>query len=308
MPDLTLDELDLFLEATARRVVASSPRQKAPEWNEAEIAYLHQNAGKLDDAALGAALGRNANAVKIFRVRQGLRAVSRAREAWLTANIAARDCLGLDQHKVIYWCRAGLIPATKKTHEASGREYFLIARQALTAWVVNPDNWVYFDWHNLPDPHLRRLCELRAARWGDEWWDTRQVALALGGDVGDVKRYIKLGLLRARQPEFPLGGRDFGNGWRNWFVLKSEALRCPRFKRRGEDLARFTPRADAWILRARDELHLPWEVIGRLMGSPRRGKTGPTGTTVHGRYQRLQAKLAQFEDALWSAGFGGGYG
>jgi len=276
-------DIDSVLNTVMRQAALEAPRLKMPEWSRDEIEFLHRNAGLLDDEQIGQALGRTANGVKVFRVRQGLKTLTRAGEAWLTANKVAA-MFQATVHKITYWCRVGLMPSRVKVHEPSGREYFLISREALKRWCANPRHWVYFDWHKLTDPRLRRLCELRAKRWGDEWWDTRRVAEYHGVDVQDVKRLIARGEIRSYRPEYSLGGRDFGNTWRNHFVLKSEATRADLvfIKGRGKWAfsKNFSPGFDAFLLRARDELGLEFQVIARMMKAKKK--------SVMYRYWRLK--------------------
>lgn len=270
-------DLDALINTVANRALAAMPRKKPLNWSADEIKFLHENHGKMDDEQIGQALGRSSVGVKVFRVRQGLPVVSKAEEDWLIANRVA-EILNLDQHKIVFWCRGGLLKAWKKTHEPSGREYFLVSRAVLTAWVVNPLHWVYFDWQQIRDSRLRRLCELRSARWDDEWWTTNQVAELHGVENKDVVRLIRHGKIPGYCPAYSLGGRDLGNKWRYWFVKKSDAL-AARFPRYG-DARKYTPAAEAWILRARDDLGLSWSAIGRSM------KRGPEG--IRRRYQRLK--------------------
>lgn len=289
-------DLDLLLDNVVTAAVrqTSEPLKRAPRWRDDEVRFLHENHARMPDEELATALGRSENAIKVFRVRQGLKAASRAATDWLTTNQVA-DRLGLDIHKIGGWCDAGLIPSQPS---GRARQIRLVRMRDLKAWVVNPRNWVYFDWRKLPDPHLRRLCELRAARWNDEWWTTRQVAEYHGVDVKDVTRLIvTLKRIDAYCPPVSLGGRHAQRRWARWFVLKSVAVTV-RFYHYGDERTIFTPRADAWILKARNQLGLNWVTIGRMMGT--RKKKGPTGWTVRMRYERLMAQVGQAEDALFA--------
>jgi hypothetical protein len=278
-----MDNLDALIDAIASRSAVSHVRKKSPQWSPEEITFLHANAGRLDDEEIGRHLGRSKMGVKVFRVRQGLRCMSQSKTHWASGHAVAR-MLGVDAHKVVSWCKSGLISSIVRRDDASGREYFLIRLDVLKQWAVNPNHWVYFEPRRVTDPHLNRLCALRAQRWGDEWWSTTQVAAYHGVQVGDVKRYIKAGLLKAYRPEFPLGGRDPGQGWRFWFVRKSDATHPNvRFKCRGDDMSSYTPRADEWILRARDELGFSWATIARTM--VRKSSEG-----VRLRYMRLKGR------------------
>lgn len=276
------------LDTVMRQATLAAPRRKMPEWSQEEIEYLRKNAGLLDDEQIGQALGRTPNGVKVFRVRQGLKTLTRAGEAWLTANKVAA-MFQATVHKITYWCRAGLMPSRVKVHEPSGREYFLVSREALKRWCANPRHWVYFDWRNLTDERIRRLCELRAERWGDEWWTTNQVAEHHGVGVSDVMRLIKRGEIRSYRPEYSLGGRNFGNTWRNHFVLKSEATRADLVFVRGRGKwgisKRFSPGFDAFLVHARENLGLEYQVIARMM----KVKT----KTVMYRYTKLKSERPQ---------------
>jgi len=175
----------------------------------------------------------------------------------------------------------------------------LIDRQAFRRWVLNPLNWPYFKPDQVRDPELKRMLAKRAARWGDEWWSTRQVADYHGVITGDVKRYIVMGRLQAFQLPVSLSGRHFDRSWSNHFILKSVAIQV-KFVKRGKghfERSQFTPAADAWLLKARDELGMTFVHIGRTMkiGSEKcNPKTGtPMGNpTISYRYKHLKALQA----------------
>jgi len=283
-------ETDVFLDdvlvAIARKAVASRPRLKAMDWTREDIDFLHAHHADMLDGEIAEALGRSEMAVKVYRVRQGLACASRARSEWVTSNHGAK-MLGVEMHAMSWWCEHGLIPYTPA---GPNRQIRLVRIRDLTRFAVNPLNWVYADWRKINDPHLRRLCELRAERWCDEWWSTRQVAEYHGVDVKDVTRLIKAKRITAYCPPISRGGRHKERKWAPWFVLKSEATRPELvFYRRkgvpGEPRGRtFTPAADAWILRAR-ELGYSWARIARSMGGKRR--KAPNSWTVKMRYDHL---------------------
>jgi len=251
-------------------------RIKPVPWSEEQDSMLAQLAGKLSDADIARLFGRSTNAIKVYRLRAGFESVSRAHTEWVTINHAAEDMLGIDSHKLSHWCDEGLIPTVRH----GGMQMIRLIKTAhLTAWVVNPDNWVYFRWREIIDPHLRRLCELRQMRWGDEWLNTTQVAEMHGVANKDIVRQILLGKLPAVQPPVSLGGRHPQRRWKVWFIKRSDAEQI-RVPRHGMDLSKFTPRADAWVLRAREELGLSWSAIARTMGV--------CHETVRSRYDRLR--------------------
>lgn len=251
-----------------RQTEKSAPRIKEPNWTADEVAYLKKHAGILEDWEIGKTLGRTTNGVKVRRVRLGLRGVQRSGKSWLSARKVA-GILDTDSHKVSYWCKEGLLPARLRRVDKEGRPYYVVNIEALRRWLANPRNWVYFDWRNLTDERIRRLCELRAERWGDEWWTTSQVAEHHGVTVSDVMRLIKRREIQSCRPEYSLGGRNFRNTWRNHFVLRSEATRADLVFVRGTGRRglskKFTPGFDTFLLKARDELGLEFQVIARMM-------------------------------------------
>jgi hypothetical protein len=149
---------------------------------------------------------------------------------------------------------------------------------------------VYFDIHKVVDLHLKRLIELRAARWNDEWWTTRRVADHHGVTTNEIKRYIKLGYLPAYRLPISLGGREHDRKWSYWFVLRSHALEVKFINHNAQSA--FTPRADAWILKAHDELGMTFNHIGLTM---KIGKPLPGGSNkaIVYRYRQLKTLAMQ---------------
>lgn len=279
-------DLDAILNNVIGREIVLCPPRHQPKWSEKERGFLIDNHAKMTDEELSAHLGRSEQAVKIYRVRLGLKAASRAEVEFLTTNRAA-ELIGVDDHAMSEWCDAGII---KTQRAGENRRIRLIRRRDLLAWCVNPDNWPYFKRERVKDEKVARMMDLRAKRWGDEWWTTSQVAEYHGGKVEhkDVVRHIRY--LRTL-PGFCLpvskGGRHNNRRWANWYVRKSDAI-AHHFHKQGADMTRFTPRADAWVLRARDELHMPYYQIGRTMHR--------SGTTIKNRYAYL--KEAESERAM----------
>lgn len=241
-------------------VTLPEKKSKSPAWTQDEIQYLRQKASKLTDHALAKILGRTCNAVKIYRTRLGIPNVSRAKEDWITANHAA-EMLGLDNHKIFYWVEVGFIPSIKTGPQGYVR---LINRQILLAWCVKPEHWPYLIGAEIQDAKLARMVALAKARWGDEWLSTRQAADERGLVPKDVLRQIKLGKLSALHLEFSLGGRHTERKWSNWFVRRSDYDKIV-IRQRGDDQSSFTPRADAWVLKARYELGMSYKAIARTM-------------------------------------------
>lgn len=236
---------------------------KPPRWAPAEDEFLRCNLGYLSEEEIAEALGRSVMAVHL-RWRRDLRlpAPSRA-PGWLTANQAA-VLLGVDSHKITHWCDVGLIPSRRMPGD---RQMRLIRVVTLERWVVTTDNWIYIDWRQIPDARLRRLCELRQQRWGDEWWTTAQVADLHGVSGKDVLRLILRGEIPATQAKVSRSGRHHERNWSNWYVLKSHAVDARFVRGKGNSKKiELTPAALNWIRRARD-MGWNWSQIARSMKS-----------------------------------------
>lgn len=253
--------LETAVEESARFTNPLSPWEH--RWTEEEDAFLHENAGVLYDAEIAARLGRTHNAVKVRRTRAALPA-PRYHDAFLTANQAAEK-LGLDQHKIVAWIDSGLL--TGETYQkqntevgttcASGMYIRRIRLLTFKRWITRPAHWIYFDPRTIPDPELSALVQRAYTRWGDEWWTVRQLC-----DYHGLKdaRWVGQKLHRGEIPglqAFNLGGRHPDAAWSYWFIRKSDALRARFIHGKGNAQRTraaeqtWSPRADAWIIRAR---------------------------------------------------------
>lgn len=273
---------------------STSPSTRNPEWSRQEDQFLKDNFAWLTDAELGEQLGRSEIAVHL-RWSRDLHMPSRSKHPQVVTAHQAAAMLGIDGHKIGHWVDVGLIPGRLMPGD---RKIRLINRQAFRRWVLNPMNWVWFNPKKVQDPELARMLSLRAARWGDEWWSTVQVARYHGVDTGDVKRYIAMGRLPSFRLPVSLGGRQHDRHWSNHFVLKSDALQVKFFKKgKGvfEYPSQFTPAADRWLLKARDDLKFTFVHIGRTMKigaekcNPKTG-TATSNPTIAYRYHQLKAK------------------
>lgn len=201
--------------------VAGIVRLKPSTWKPEEDAFLRANLGILTEAEMGKALGRTEIAVRL-RWKRDLQLPSPSKAPGvLTAHQAAR-MLGVDGHKICHWVDKGFIPGRLM---AGGRKIRLIDRKAFQEWILNTANWMYFDLRKVKDAELKRLLKRAEKRWGDQWWPTPKVARYHGVRTNDVKRYIKLGRIKATQIQYSYGGRHEAMRWKLWFVLKSEATR-----------------------------------------------------------------------------------
>jgi hypothetical protein len=265
---------------------------KEPQWSPEELDYLANNSGKQTIEEIAEFLGRSVLAVTIKQTRKKIKRVSTAKQCYITANQAS-IMLGIDGHKVAHWFDVGFIRGRIQPGEHQIR---LVLKVALFAWACNTDNWIYFDPNKVQDAHLRRLIELKKARWGDEWWTTKQVAAYHGVETSFVNSYIDAKRISARQIKYSLGGRHTKMGWANWFVLKSVATDPGLiFYRHNNPRPAVTKRGMAWIVYARDVLKMPWHQIGARMGRTwkrcRATGKGITGTTVMKYYNIAKGEI-----------------
>lgn len=276
--------LDVIVRNAKSRTRALSP--KSPEWTEAEDRFVRENLGYMTDEEMGEYLGRSAVAVHLRWDRDmNLPGPSKAPTVY-TAHHAAR-ILGLDGHKTAGWVDMGLIPGRVM---AGGRKIRLIDRQAFRRWVLNPVNWVYFKIDQVRDPELKRMLGKRAKRWGDEWWTTRQAADYHGIKTTEIKRYIQRGELPSFRPDICLSGRHPDRTWGFHFVKKSDVLALQIYTRK-HMRSHWTPAADAWIVKAFEELGLTHAQIGRTMkcgGESLDARGNPQNKKVSYRYQLLK--------------------
>jgi hypothetical protein len=292
----TLEALQLDRIVWASMVQVQKESTKGRAWSEAEDQFLRDNLATLTDAEIGEQLGRSETAVHL-RWSRDLHLPSRSKDPSVLTGRRAAEMLGIENHKISGWMDMGLIPG----HLMPGKRIkfhtiHLVDRQAFRRWVLNPANWVYFNPKKVRDPELKRMLKLRSARWGDEWWTTRQVADYHGVDPKDVERYIKkLGRLHSFHLPVSLGGRQHNRAWSNHFVLKSEAIQVRFHKGQGNHKpCLFTPAADAWLLKARDQLGMTFVHIGRTMKIGSEKKNHKTGTSISNptiayRYHLLKA-------------------
>ncbi len=220
-------------------------KRKQPAWSAEELAFVAEHMGKMSYEEIGAALGRTAVAVKIAQVRRQLTAGSK-QAGWITANGIAK-LLGTDVHMVTNWQKFRQLPRTVMAGE---RRIRLTRMEDLKRWMVRPENWVCFRVERVGDPRLQRLVRLAQERWGDAWWRIGEVAVYHGVATGLVNLHVRKGWLR---------GNDYGNLW----IRRSEAL-AHRFRKRGDDVRKWSARGDAFLLKARGE-GKGWRDLARMM-------------------------------------------
>lgn len=250
----------------------------ANQWRSDEDAFLRANLGYLSDDEIGRFLGRTSVAVHL-RWKRDLRltAPSKAPDV-LTANQISNG-LGADEHMVTSWIDRGLLPGRRLPYKDVTR---VVNRTTFLRWLVNPDNWIYFDHAKVGLPvdiqrgakcydhafwqKARRLLALARSRWEDEWWTTNQAADYHGVTNKDILRYIAHSKLHAVQVK-NFSGRHHNPTWSYWFVRRSEAKRVTFYFGKGHNpRALFTESADAFLILAR-AVGLPLSSIARMMKS-----------------------------------------
>lgn len=147
----------------------------------------------------------------------------------------------------------------------------MISEAAMRAFVLNPQNWVYFNPDQVRDAELKRMIKKQRRRWGDEWLTNRQAADLLTVrwgrpvDPKDVLRFIKLGRLDGKHLVNKDGRQEVNEipGWSYWMVLRSQ-VETLKFQGNGVALSSWTEAADAFLVLAK-AVGLSTLRIGRLM-------------------------------------------
>jgi hypothetical protein len=281
-PPATLDELDIAVELAvaqghlesgvparwvaansrvphAAAILAGQPRAKnagrrkrarAPEWSHEHDLYLIQHLGFESEGEIARQLGRTVTAVHL-RWKRDLRLPAPSKDPrWLTGQRVAH-LLGIDIHSVMHLIDGGRLPGRLLPGR---RRIRVVERQTLLLWIINPLNWMCFKFEKVRDAKLRRLLEIRKARWNDEWWPIGRVAAHHRVDHATINAALH------RQK---LIGVKYGN----WWIRRSEALRPGQrfFRGKGRTLLSWSERADCFILLAAG-VGLPADGIARRMG------------------------------------------
>ncbi len=231
---------------------AERVKTRMPRWSEEEDQFLRDNLQNLTMDEIGEKLGRSGTAVKIRHVRKQMPSPSKM-PGYLTGYQFGR-LLGLDIHSVVLLFDRGLLQLNVLPNK---RNTLQISREAALRWAVNPENWIYYKHTRVRDPHLKRLLALRRERWPDRWLRIGEAAKRLGTNTGVLNKRIQSGELPAKR-------------WGNWWIKESalEKVRViTRKGRRAGDNLRFTPAADAFILKKVREGSTMIS-LGRLMKQP----------------------------------------
>lgn len=236
---------------------------KAGGWTPEEDNFIRKNLGWLSEKEMAKKLGRTQTAVHLRWKRDLLLTPPSKNPDIITANKAAK-MLNVEIHAFCWWCDYDIIPSRLLPTD---RRIRVLDRTAFKLWVINPMNWIYFDWKRIKDPTLYKLCEYRAKHWGDEWWTSRQVADYYGVDIRNVSAQIQRGRLPAITTKISRGGRHKERAWTYWYILKSDAMKASFVKGKGFTGWQPTDRAIQWVKKAL-AMGWGWTAIKRSMKSP----------------------------------------
>lgn len=232
---------------------AQAPERKAPAWSAREDELLKRWLPWMSNEQIGARLGRTAVAVEL-RWKRDLRLTPRTFDPeWPTAREAAR-LLGMGCAKsIVRLIHEGLLVGRLLP---MGRKMWGVSRHALIRFVANPENWIYFKPDHVKDPYLRRLVELRRARWPDAWWTPGQAGAYHGVTHMAINNRINAGTLPAKK-------------WGNWWIKRSDAMAMLIEPGKGHHkLLGRTEAGDAFLLVARG-LGFAYQTINALCKWPK---------------------------------------
>jgi len=253
------DEMETLIEHLIFTADTINNPRRSRDWNEGEIQFLRESMGYLTEAEIAAILGRSTDGVHLKRERLGIPATSKT-PGWLTAEQAKMKLGMKDSRPIRSWVKRGFV----KGHILGGpRQICMVHEISFRRFIINPMNWPWFERERARDPHLRKLLERQARRWGDEWLTSKQAIEICGLDVRQINSYMRLGRLTAVHVVNKDGRENEQPRWAFFFVLRSE-IEAMKIYKRGEALSTSTPAALAWI---RKVLDMGWSLsaIGRSM-------------------------------------------
>lgn len=232
--------------------------QRAPRWQREERNFVIANSDTMTLGEIASVLGRNRHGVRYLRNKLALPTPTKSEET-MTANQVG-IALGIQGKAARGMFLDGTIPGRILP---TSRGIAIISRRRFYQWAINPENWIYFypARDRVTDPHLARLLELKAAKWGDRWITTKEAAEILGVTPPQISRQIEQGNIPAARP---------GAGY--WLikesVIRSEQLYVPRSHATRSN-ANFSPDQDSFIALCR-AIGLSWATISNLYGTRRR--------------------------------------
>jgi len=211
-------DVDEFTDMIVNIAAEDEPKRLWTEDEENTLRSLH---GHITDEQIGVIIGRTRNAVHIHAERELHLPSPTTDPDYITCRKIA-ELLGIDNHIPPSWVDRGIMPGEymprqdNQLHRRTKRSIFI-------NWLLNPDNWIWFNIHCVPDPNLHELLIQAERDWGDEWWTTNQAAAFHYVNNKDVLRYIKFGWIKAIQAHNRSGRNS--DYWANWFIKRSEATR-----------------------------------------------------------------------------------
>lgn len=181
---------------------------KANFWKDWEIEHVGRYIGVRDIAVIAADLGRTVVAVRLKVRRHPDLFCPTKRNGCMNARRVG-FLLGKDGKEIGQMVERGIIPG----YVIPGMTIYSIPTKGLKAWMLNPENWIYFDMERVTDPILKHILLIRRANWGDEWWKI--------GKVCDYHHLVNSTPVnnRIRDGKVPSARR-----WGNWYMKKSDAL------------------------------------------------------------------------------------
>lgn len=194
-------------------------------WTKDEEKFVSDNLPYLPAELIGQKLGRTAHAIKIRRSR---RVLGKTKVGYCANEVA--QILGKADAKVI----VSLI----KLGHLRGRLRPLktaiwdITETDLLRFVMNPNNWVFFDTERVYHPKLRKAIEYTRKKWNDEWWKPSQAAAyhkcsqaainnhAYGPNMAGRRKGGKGKNVKTGNQQLP------GLFWYNWHFKKSDVVKA----------------------------------------------------------------------------------
>lgn len=142
--------------ACARHVARDWNRPE--HWTKADVAYLETRFGRITDEAIARKLGRTVVAIRLKAKRLGLL----KRDAGMSSRDVGR-LLGVDETTVSkIWIRRGLLAARRGHAVGGGRRVYLIADEAVEAFITRHGQWL--DPDRVPDDSPFKAAAM-ATRW-----------------------------------------------------------------------------------------------------------------------------------------------
>lgn len=207
---------------------------KCKRFSDEEKMFVKENAKHMTASVMSRILHRHEGSVEKLRDRLYEEPATKSEECMTPEEVAMG--VGVYPQTIIYLIDRGLMPSRKVVSIKNAR---LVYKEVLLRWLVNPENWIYFETSRVGEKNedkfskkyfkrhgnvfnerfdhafweeARRLVRRARAQWKDEWLTTPQAAnlacVSIGEKVPNIFWAIKKGNVRAKR-------------WKQWWVLKS---------------------------------------------------------------------------------------